>query len=148
MEKQKSYLKDKRSPLALNENVSKIMSKNKAKNTRPELLLRKMLWNNGLKGYRIHPKTIPGKPDICYLSKKIAIFVNGCFWHRCPHCSLTLPKNNTEFWKEKFEKNIKRDKEKNKILENDGWQIVTVWECELKNKLETTFKNIELLISN
>lgn len=74
MADKKIYIRDKRSPTPSSENVSKLMSSNKGKDTKPELLLRKLLWKNGLKGYRIHPKKIPGKPDVCFTSNKIVIF--------------------------------------------------------------------------
>jgi DNA mismatch endonuclease (patch repair protein) len=77
------YKTDKRSPIPKTEAVSRVMSANKAKNTIPEILLRRMLYANGLRGYRVHYKKVPGRPDVCYVSKKIALFVNGCFWHRC-----------------------------------------------------------------
>ncbi len=143
MKNKKEYIRDKRSPIPSSENISKVMSKNKGKNTKPELLLRKLLWENGLKGYRIHPKNIPGRPDICFISKKVAIFVNGCFWHRCPHCQYKLPKSNIDFWKAKFERNISRDKEKTEQLVELGWTVITVWECKLKNQeLDRTIHSI------
>ena len=126
-----TYSRDKRSPKPSSEQVSKIMSKIKAKNTKPELKVRKLLWNNGYKGYRIAPKNLPGKPDICFVKKKISIFINGCYWHRCPVCNLNLPKNNTEFWENKFSKNIERDQRKIKDLENIGYKVFTIWECML-----------------
>lgn len=91
------YLRDKRSPTPKNESTSRVMSANKGKDSKPETTLRKKIWSEGLKGYRLHYKKIPGRPDICFVSKKVAIFVNGCFWHRCPKCNYSLPKNNTEF---------------------------------------------------
>ena len=94
------YIRDKRSPLPKSEAVSRVMSANRAKNTKPEIILRKALWSADLRGYRLHPKNIPGRPDIAFTSKKLAIFVMGCFWHRCPKCGYPLPKNNQQFWKE------------------------------------------------
>ena len=138
-----TYIRDKRSPKPKNEIVSKTMSKNKGTNTKPEIKVRKILWHNGFKGYRISPKDLPGKPDICYVGKKIAIFINGCFWHRCPTCNLKLPKNNTAFWENKFLKNVERDGRKIKDLELLGFKVITVWECELKkDKFENTLKNL------
>lgn len=131
--RKKIYIRDKRSPIPSSENVSKIMSSNKAKNTKPELVVRKFLWENGLKGYRIHPSNIPGKPDIAFISKKIAIFINGCYWHRCPTCNYSIPKSNTEFWKNKFLKNVERDRKKIEELEELGWKVITIWECEIKS---------------
>jgi DNA mismatch endonuclease Vsr len=138
-----TYVRDNRSPIPKNEFVSKVMSSNKAKNTSPELILRKSLWNHGGKGYRIH-WNVPGKPDIAYPRKKLAIFVNGCFWHRCPFCNLPLPKNNIEFWKEKFNNNIERDARKKTLLEKNGWNVMTVWECQIKNDLDDV---IDLILS-
>jgi len=102
----KTYIRDGRAPLPQNEITSRIMSSIKDKNTKPELIIRKALWEKGIRGYRLHWKKAPGKPDIAFPSKKVAIFVNGCYWHRCPHCKLSLPKTNSEFWKNKFQKNI------------------------------------------
>ena len=100
------YIRDKRSPRPLKESTSKVMSANKAKNTKPELLMRKALWHEGIKGYRLNWEKVPGKPDIAFPSKKIAIFINGCYWLRCPKCELPLPNTTTKFWKEKFDKNV------------------------------------------
>jgi len=136
----KEYVRDKRSPKPKNENVSRVMSANKAKNTKPEILLRQALWDNGLKGYRVNYKNVPGRPDIAFVSKKVAIFVNGCFWHRCPNCNLPMPKNNTEFWLKKFNANIERDKRKITDLENIGWKVITIWECQIK-------KDINLIVT-
>jgi DNA mismatch endonuclease, patch repair protein len=122
------------SPKATSLNISNVMKANKAKDTKPELMLRKFLWENGFRGYRLNWKKIPGRPDVCYPKRKLAIFVNGCFWHRCPICSLTLPKSNTEFWKKKFELNVIRDATKKEALEEHGWKVLVLWECELKNK--------------
>ena len=131
----KKYSRDKRSPKPLNESTSKVMSANKAKNTKPELLLRKALWKKGHKGYRLNWKKVPGRPDIAFPGRKLAIFVNGCYWHRCPKCDLSLPKTNTQFWKEKFDNNAKRDKKKNDELISLGWKVIVIWECEIHSDL-------------
>lgn len=133
--RKKQYIRDKRSPIPKNENVSKVMSSNKAKDTKPELLLRRSLWANNIRGYRINYKQVAGKPDIAFISKKIAIFVNGCYWHRCPKCDYALPKHNTDFWKNKFERNIQRDIRKTAELEALGWHVITIWECEIKEDI-------------
>lgn len=143
MEKKYKYIRDKRSPTPKNDLVSSVMSANKAKNTKPELILRKALWENDLKGYRLHHKSIPGKPDVSYISKTVAIFVNGCFWHRCPHCNYPLPKNNQEFWANKFNKNKMRDNKKNEELKNLGWRVIVVWECEIQNNINKVIKRIK-----
>lgn len=139
----KKYIRDKRSPIPKNENVSKVMSANKAKNTKPELLFRKALYNAGIKGYRLHWKKAYGKPDIAFVGKKIAIFINGCYWHRCPYCNLSLPKTNIEFWTDKFNKNIIRDKKKKQELEEDGWKVLVFWECQIKKELDKCIKEVK-----
>ncbi len=104
----KKYCRDSRSPIPKSEQTSKTMSAIKAKNTKPELLLRKALWHSGVKGYRLHWKKVPGRPDIAFPGKKIAIFVNGCFWHRCPICNPSLPKTNISFWTDKFRVKVRK----------------------------------------
>ena len=140
----KTYIRDKRSPVPLNANVSRVMSSNKAKNTKPELRLRKALYADGVRGYRLNWKKVPGKPDIAFPGRKISIFINGCYWHRCPHCELPLPKTNTEFWKEKFEKNIKRDKKKEKELLDLGWTVLVFWECNIKTNIKDCINKIKV----
>ncbi|NNL15288.1 MAG: very short patch repair endonuclease, partial [Flavobacteriaceae bacterium] len=130
MSSSKSYKRDHRSPMPLNEARSKIMSSIKGKNTKPELLLRKELWSEGIRGYRLHWKKAPGRPDIAFVNRKIAIFVNGCFWHRCPKCNHSLPKHNSSYWKDKFQKNVERDKAKTIQLNEADWKVITIWECE------------------
>lgn len=112
----------------------KSMQGNKGSNTKPELLVRRELRRAGLPGYRLHWKKAPGHPDIAYPGRKIAIFVNGCFWHRCPYCQPALPKTNTEFWEAKFARNIERDRRDEEALEAAGWRVLVVWECQLKKE--------------
>lgn len=138
----KKYKRDGRAPVPKSETTSRVMSANKDRNTKPELILRKALWSKGLKGYRLHPKKIPGKPDIVYNRKKVAIFVNGCYWHRCPKCDLPVPKSNSEFWRRKFSKNKERDNQKLKSLKESGWNTIVVWECEIKKDLESIIGKI------
>jgi DNA mismatch endonuclease, patch repair protein len=119
------------------------MRANKAKNTGPELQLRQALWRAGLRGYRLHPKKIVGRPDIAFMGRKLAIFVHGCFWHRCPKCSTSLPKHNTPFWKAKFERNVDRDARKVSGLIAARWTVLTFWECDLKNDLSGVTESIQ-----
>lgn len=133
---EKQYIRDKRSPIPLSSNVSWVMSSNKAKNTKPEISFRKALYYKGIRGYRLNWKKVPGRPDIAFPGRKIAIFINGCYWHRCPYCDLALPKTNTVFWSEKFEKNVKRDKRKEKELLDLGWTVLVFWECDIKTKID------------
>lgn len=109
-----------------------VMQANKSKNTKPELKVRAALREAGLSGYRIHWKKAPGSPDICYPGRKLAIFVNGCFWHSCPYCTNHAPKTNQEFWRAKFERNRARDERDKSQLVEAGWTVLVVWECRLK----------------
>lgn len=112
--------------------VSRSMKGNRGKNTAPELELRRLLREAGYPGYRLHWKKAPGHPDIAYPGRKVAIFVNGCFWHRCPTCNPPLPKSNADFWERKFELNRERDCRKAEALESAGWRVIVVWECEIR----------------
>ena len=142
----RKYIRDKRSPIPKDANVSKVMSSNKPKNSKPETLIRKGLWGIGLRGYRIHYKAVEGKPDIAFVSKRVAIFVHGCYWHRCPYCKLKLPKHNIAFWKQKFERNIKRDKAKSKHLKRMNWEVITLWECEIHADLDKCLQKINNIL--
>ncbi len=107
------------------------MSRIRAKNTKPEMILRKLLWLCGLRGYRLHAK-LPGRPDITFVKKKLVVFVDGCFWHSCPHCSDgRAPKSNTGYWTEKRRLNRERDLRTTSKLENAGWTVLRLWEHEL-----------------
>lgn len=122
-----------RNPPASSLSTHNVMKANKGRNTKPELQVRMILRDIGFPGYRLDWKKVPGRPDIAYPGRRIAIFVNGCFWHRCPRCNLPLPKTHTEFWQEKFTRNIRHDREVRETLESLGWTVITIWECELKD---------------
>ncbi|AJK45842.1 XorII very-short-patch-repair endonuclease [Burkholderia plantarii] len=110
---------------------SERMSRIRGKNTKPELTLRKALHRLGFR-YRLHGAGLPGKPDLVFRRYKTVVFVHGCFWHRHAGCSIaTTPKSNTAFWLEKFEKTMARDKRVTTQLEEQGWRVLVVWECEL-----------------
>ncbi|QDT23522.1 very short patch repair endonuclease [Gimesia chilikensis] len=111
---------------------SKIMKSVPQKNTKPEMRLRKALHRMGFR-YRLHDKRLPGSPDLVFPKHKAIIFVHGCFWHRHGCKQTTTPKSRKEFWKAKFKANIQRDKKNILELENAGWRVIVVWECELKN---------------
>ena len=116
------------------------MSRIKSKNTKPEILVRKFLFANGFR-YRLYDKKLPGKPDIVLLKYKTVIFVNGCFWHGHENCKFfKLPKTRSEWWKEKFERNIKNDNIEHAKLSDSGYKVIVIWECEVKNK--SIFKTI------
>ncbi|GAA4326161.1 hypothetical protein GCM10023149_28810 [Mucilaginibacter gynuensis] len=144
----KIYSRDGRAPVPAKVATSRVMSANKAKDTKPELLLRKALFQRGIRGYRLNWKNVPGRPDIAFPGKKVAIFVHGCFWHRCPTCNLTLPKSNQDFWSQKFTKNVDRDRAKRDQLIAMNWKVITVWECELKKNITDTVNNIKNHIFN
>jgi len=110
------------------------MSRIKGKNTKPEMLVRKFLFSKGFR-YRINDKKLPGKPDIVLPKYKTVIFVNGCFWHGHKNCKyFKLPKTRTDWWKEKIEKTILNDFEKQTQLVKMGYRVLIIWECEVKNK--------------
>jgi DNA mismatch endonuclease (patch repair protein) len=117
---------------------SKIMSKIKSKNTSPEKTLRKALWDIGLRFRIQYGKE---KIDIAFPAKKIAIFVDGCFWHSCPIHG-HIPKSNKDYWVAKLAKNIERAKDKDIRLESDGWKILHFWEHEIKNNLDDCIQRI------
>jgi len=120
---------------------SRNMSRIRAKNTIPELLVRKALFSKGYR-YRIH-YPLPGRPDIVFPSKRRAILIQGCFWHghNCHYSH--QPKSNIEFWKNKITANKKRDKKNFKHLKNCNWALFLVWECQIHDKFDITMKKIE-----
>ncbi len=108
------------------------MSQIKSKNTKPEEMVRKYLFSHGFR-YRKNDKRLPGTPDIVLPKYRTVIFVNGCFWHGHENCRyFVMPKSNIEYWQNKISRNIKRDKENDESLTASGWQVLTVWECQLK----------------
>jgi len=114
------------------EKRSWLMSRVKAKHTKPELVVRRLVFGMGYR-YRLHAKHLSGSPDLIFPGRKKAIFVNGCFWHGHIGCrSWRLPKTRVEFWKAKIERNQARDKASISLLEAEGWRVLTIWECELK----------------
>lgn len=115
--------------------VRNVMRANRARDTGPERRLRTALRAAGLGGYRLNWKKAPGRPDIAYPGRKLAIFVHGCFWHHCPRCYPNLPKSNPDFWARKFELNWERDVRKRTSLEDSGWLVLEFWECDIRDQL-------------
>lgn len=108
------------------------MSRIRSKDTKPEELVRKYLFSKGFR-YRKNDVRLPGKPDIVLPKYKTVIFVNGCFWHGHQGCRYFVwPKNNAEFWKKKISDNIQRDDKICRLLKELGWNVIIIWECELK----------------
>lgn len=122
------------------------MSSIKAKDAKSELILRRFLWQEGIKGYRNHWRKASGRPDIAFPKKKLAIFVNGCFWHRCLYCISIVPKTNSDFWEHKFKANTERDYKKQIELEHMGWIVITIWECQIKKDLSSYVCSIKELL--
>lgn len=121
---------------------SRIMSRIKGKNTKPELALKKELSKKGVKyssSYRF--KELNFRPDIVIKSKKTCIFIDGCFWHKCPKC-FKMPKSNKKYWAPKINRNVQRDKEQNAYLKKNGWNVIRIWEHEIKDNLERTVKKV------
>ena len=114
------------------ETRSRMMSGIRARDTKPELVLRHALHAAGYR-YRLHRRSLPGSPDLVFVKFRAVIFVHGCFWHRHPRCSkATSPSTRPEFWAEKFAKNVERDKRSRQYLIDAGWRVGTVWECAIK----------------
>ena len=109
------------------------MAKVKSKDTGPELLIRRLLRDMGFRGYRIHFEKLPGRPDIVFTKRKKVIFVHGCFWHghTCPAGSHRL-KSNEEYWDAKLLRNVERDQKHLSEIIAIGWQVLVIWECQLK----------------
>lgn len=115
------------------------------KNTRPEMVIRRMVHAMGAR-YRLHSKALSGRPDLVFPSRRLCIFVHGCFWHRHRGCRLaSVPASNVEFWSEKFRSNIERDKRKETELRNMGWRVEIIWECETRDLGELKKRLRELL---
>ena len=139
------------------------MSHIRSKATKPELLVRQWLWSHGYR-YRLNVKSVPGKPDIVLRPYRTAIFVNGCFWHghgvrleaaQIENSKLKIensacckiPTTNREFWVAKIRRNQERDRENYRVLQENGWQVIVVWECQLTaTKLEHTMREVEVLL--
>lgn len=112
---------------------SKLMAKVKSKNTKPELLVRKLIFSLGYR-YRLHSAKLPGSPDLVFSSRKKVIFVHGCFWHRHEGCRrATTPQSKQEYWNGKFARTVERDRANIVALKSMGWDSLVLWECELKN---------------
>lgn len=140
------------------------MSQIHSKGTKPEVKVRKWLWSHGYR-YRLNVKSVPGKPDIVMRPYRTAIFVNGCFWHghnvqleaaEVDSLELTvnsscckIPTTNREFWVKKIRRNQERDQENYHVLQENGWHVIVIWECQLTAKrIEHTMREVELLLND
>jgi DNA mismatch endonuclease, patch repair protein len=116
-----------RSPAASSVAVSKSMRSNVASGTKPEVALAKYLRK------RVKKNDLLGRPDFVYPKQKVAVFVHGCYWHRCPVDALPIPKTHTAFWRRKFERNVERDRLNREELESIGWNVIELWEHEVRS---------------
>ena len=125
------------------------MSRIRGKDTKPEEMVRKYLFSKGLR-YRKNVKDLPGSPDIVLSKYRTCLFVNGCFWHKHEGCKYFVwPKNNAEFWKAKINGNVARDRRQQQALSAMGWNVLVIWECELKADVrDETLAKIYLAIIN
>lgn len=131
----------KKKPMTRSQNMARV----KSKNTKPEVFLRKLLWHKGFR-YRLNYKELPGSPDLYIPKYRVAIFVNGCFWHMHENCRYSsIPKNNHDFWKNKLEGNVERDKQNYSKLENMGIKVIVVWGCEIKQMMKDEMISKHLL---
>jgi DNA mismatch endonuclease (patch repair protein) len=128
------------------EQRSSMMRRIKSKDTGPEILVRRLVYEMGYR-YRLHDKRLQGKPDLAFIGRRKAIFVNGCFWHGHEECSARLPKSNQEYWKHKIECNRARDTRNVKLLRADGWKVLILWECELAD-IEVLRRTLRDFIAN
>lgn len=123
------------------------MSRIKGKDTGIEVAVRKRLFSLGYR-YRKNDKRLPGKPDIVFPKYKTVVFIHGCFWHMHPNCKIArIPKSNTDFWINKLKHNVENDNKHKKQLEEQGWKVVTLWECEIENNLEVATEKIILVLN-
>jgi DNA mismatch endonuclease (patch repair protein) len=117
-------------PTGVDPNRSALMKRVRRAHTAPELAVRRALHGMGFR-FRLHPKDLPGTPDLVLPRHRVAVFVHGCFWHRHPRCKrATIPKTRADFWSDKFRSNVQRDERKARLLKELGWRVVTIWECE------------------
>ena len=127
----------------------KVMQANKGKDTKPEMVVRRLVHGMGYR-YRLHRKDLPGKPDLVFGPKRKVVFVHGCFWHRHPDpaCKIArLPKSRLDFWVPKLEGNRARDVRDITSLEKMGWSVMTVWECDLKDR-ESLYDRLAAFLSD
>ncbi len=137
------YQRDGRAPVPRHARTSAVMSRIRARNTGPELRLRKALRMAGHTGYRLHVARLPARPDIAFIGRKVAVLVHGCFWHGCPHCTPARPRTHRRFWSTKLEANKERDARKQQALEALGWKVVVCWECRINADVAEEVRRVE-----
>jgi DNA mismatch endonuclease (patch repair protein) len=120
------------------------MSRIRGRNTKPEKALRSALHTEGLR-FRIHRRDIAGCPDIVFPGKKVAVFVDGCFWHGCPKHQ-TMPRTNSAFWRQKLQQNRERDRAVKQALQSSGWKILRFWEHEVHQEISSVVRKVKKAI--
>lgn len=121
-----------------------LMGRIRGRDTRPEMLLRQFVWALGLR-YRLQHRIGRTRPDMAFIGAKLAVFVDGCFWHGCPLHS-TKPKNNREFWEQKLRRNVARDAEQNQWLKSQGWRVLRIWEHEIDTSPADCARRIAVML--
>ena len=122
------------------------MSRIRSKDTKPEIEFRKFIWSKGVRGYRIHSK-LRGKPDLYFGRTRIAVFIDGCFWHQCPAC-FKKPKSNKRYWNKKIRTNVERDLDIDIELDKNGIHVLRFWEHDIKLDINKCFNKLKKLIKN
>lgn len=134
-------------PPASADHVRRRFERQRRRDTKPEMLLRRELHRRGLR-YRVDTRVVEGlrrRADLLFSGPKVAVFVDGCFWHRCPEHG-NIPKSNTEWWKAKLERNVERDRDTDERLHRAGWMVIRVWEHELKDNHKLVADRVEALV--
>jgi len=127
---------------------SEVMSRIRGKNTKPELILRSLLFKQGYR-FKVHQKDLPGKPDIVLPKFKTTIFVHGCFWHHHKDCrDGRIPSTNKEFWDKKIRRNIIKDRENMKELKKDNWKVIVIWECNIEKHPDKVINYLQKILNN
>ena len=138
-----------RDTLQVSEPTVKSMRANRATDTKPEIRLRQALWDAGLRGYRKNVRRLPGVPDVVFGPSRVCVFLHGCFWHGCERCSRNLkPRKNAAYWQTKIARNRERDRRNEEALTADGWLVLTIWECELKEGLVSFVESVGKVVES
>jgi DNA mismatch endonuclease, patch repair protein len=137
-----------RETLIVSEATTRTMRANRSRNNRMEVRFRKALWAAGLRGYRLNVQALPGKPDVLFQRAQVAVFLNGCYWHRCPYCEPPRPKTNSRYWEAKFVYNRRRDEENTRALRARGFLVLVLWECRLEKSLSSAIARVARGVSS
>lgn len=135
-------------PIPSSIHAKKRMESTRQQGTQLELDLRRLLWISGIRGYRLNYSGLVGRPDIVFTRWKVVIFANGCFWHGCRKCNRSSPLSNREFWINKIERNVQRDQELAKKLMDLGFQVLTLWECEVTNEPARVVERVRFALTS